>query len=104
MKKKTLPNQITILILTLLTAVVWVGLNIYRTVTIKPAAVVPETVSKVINPSLNTSTIQQIESAVFIPDSQIPPINIKTNSLPSPISIPTPTTIPTASPSGSSQI
>ncbi len=87
MKKNRLPKPITILILTLLTAVLWVGLNIYRTFTIKPDAPVPESVSNPLNPVLNTEVIQQIESAIYIPDSEIPQIgtNIQITATPLPV-------------------
>ncbi|EKD57424.1 MAG: hypothetical protein ACD_57C00307G0002, partial [uncultured bacterium] len=76
MKKNSLPKPITILILTLLTALVWVGLNIYRSIAIKPAAPVSEDILKPLNPTLDTETIQKIEAAIFIQDSEVPPISV----------------------------
>jgi len=107
MKKPALPKPITILILTLLTSVLWVGLSIYRTVTVKPPAPVPEEISKPITPSLNTAVIQKIEARLYIPDSEVPQLNVTgTPSSPMPSSTPMPTVTPvaTSSASPSSQI
>lgn len=106
MKKKTLPKPITLLILTLLTAVVWVGLNIYRSFTIKPISPVSDTVVKPLNPTLNTGVIQKIESAIYLPDSQIPPLNIEVKGVtrtiaPTPVPVITPIASPIASPAAS---
>jgi len=105
MKKNPLPKPITILVLTLLTTLVWVSLNVYRAVTIKPNASVPENISRSLDPTLNTQVIQKIESALFIPDSEIPQISVGGGSLPVPTSTPiaTPTTIIEASSSASPQ-
>lgn len=61
MKNLKLPNLISILILTLLTAIVWISLSIYRAFTIKPAPVVPQEVSEPLTPTLDTDTINQIK-------------------------------------------
>lgn len=99
MKKPSLPKPITILILTLLTAILWVGLSIYRSVTVKPSTPVPENVSKPINPSLNTAVIQKIESRIYIPDSEVPQINSVTSGTnPTPLATSTPASTPSASP------
>ena len=100
MKKNSLPKPISLLILTLLTAILWVGLGIYRTLTVKPVPTVPETVSKSITPSLNTNIIQKIESAVFFQDSEIPPLNIGAIKLgtPLPSAVPTPVATVSATP------
>lgn len=104
MKKSSLPKPITILILTLLTTVLWVGLNVYRTFTLKPSATVSESISKPLDPTLDTATIQQIQSTIYIPDSEIPQINaggLKTTS-PFATTTPVPTTASTATPESSS--
>jgi hypothetical protein len=104
MKKNSLPKPVTILILTLLTTVLWIGLNIYRSVTVKPATEVPEEILKPLNPILNTGVIQKIESAIFIPDSEIPvAVSAPAVTPQAPvIQIPTPTTAPVATSSASS--
>lgn len=101
MKKSPLPKPITILVLTLLTALVWVSLSIYRAITVKPAATVSENISKALNPSLNTDVIQKIESAVFIPDSEIPEISITNSKTKTPAPVVTQTPGPIATPQAS---
>ncbi|KKR55998.1 MAG: hypothetical protein UU51_C0012G0006 [Microgenomates group bacterium GW2011_GWC1_41_20] len=103
MKKNSLPKPITILILTLLTALVWVGLNIYRSIAIKPAAPVSEDILKPLNPTLDMETIQKIEAAIFIQDSEVPPISVggTMNTTPIPSQTPLPTVAPESSPSAS---
>jgi hypothetical protein len=101
MKKNSLPKPITILVLTLITTILWVILSIYRSITVKPAASVPENISKTLSPTLNTAVIQKIDSAIFIPDSEIPPIGLDIIKIDSPVPTfePVPTIIPEASPS-----
>ena len=94
MKKNKLPRPISILILTLLTAIIWVSLNIYRAIVTQPPLSVPESVSKTLNPTLNKDAITKIESAVFFQDSEIPPISIIVNETPVPKALlPSPTPI-----------
>jgi cellobiose-specific phosphotransferase system component IIC len=103
MKKNKLPSLILILILTLLTGVIWVSLEVYRTLTIKPAESVPEAVSNPINPILDQNIIKKIESAVFIDRSQIPD-NVALTSTPNPNQpalTPIPTLVPLVTPSAS---
>lgn len=64
MRKPKLPNFVILLILTALTAVMWVGLSIYRSFTIKPAPIVSEEVLRPINPVLDQTIIREIESRV----------------------------------------
>jgi hypothetical protein len=110
MKKNKLPSLISILILTLLTGVLWVSLEVYRTLTIKPAESVPEAISNPITPTLDQNVIKKIESAVFIDSSQIPD-NVALAStpapnqpIPTPLPTPVPSVIPSASPSATPQL
>lgn len=84
--------------MTLLTAILWVGLNIYRSFTIKPAVSVPENISKPINPTLDTETIQKIQSAIYIPDSEVPPINMEGLRTSPSVATATPTIAPIITP------
>ncbi len=103
MKKPALPKPVTILILTLLTVILWVGLSIYRTFTIKPTPQVPEEISKPLTPVLNTNTIQKIESSLYIPDSEVPRLDaVGTPSMIQPTESPIPTATPEATSSASS--
>jgi hypothetical protein len=109
MKKDKLPSLVSILILTLITSVVWVALNIYRSFAQKPALVVPENISRPLTPTLDQDTINAIESTLFLDTSQIPN-EVASGGLlqqqrtPVPTLIPLPTAtgsaVPTATPSG----
>ncbi len=95
MTKNKLPKPITLLILTLLTVVLWVGLSIYRTITVKPPTDVPQNISNPLNPTLDTNVINNIESAIYIPDSEIPALSVKQNEKPASVATPTPVSTPT---------
>lgn len=95
MKKNKLPSLITILILTLITAVMWVGLSVYRALSQKPAPAVPEEVSNPLTPTLDSDSLTKIQSRQLLDDSQIPALTITK----SPNSAPIATPINTASPS-----
>ena len=88
--KGSVPKPISILMLTLLTTLLWVSLSVYRTFTVKPPSVVSANITKTISPNIDVDSINLIESATFIPDSEIPQLNIESNVLP----IPIPTVIP----------
>lgn len=110
MKNNKLPNLVSILILTLLTVIVWISLSIYRALTLKPVAPVSQDISQPLNPSLDTDTINKIESRIYLNDSQIPdnvitvvaatPVAQKILITPSPIASPsaiTPSPVASAS-------
>ena len=59
--KKKLPAVITILILTLITAVFWVFFSAYRSFTDETEPVVPKEVLLPLNPKLDTDTIDKIK-------------------------------------------
>ncbi|QQG41962.1 MAG: hypothetical protein HYV90_01460 [Candidatus Woesebacteria bacterium] len=72
MKVQKIPNVVIILILTLITVIMWISLTIYGALTSKPPAVVPKEVSEPLTPTLDIDTLKQIESRIFLDDSQIP--------------------------------
>jgi hypothetical protein len=72
MNKTKLPKLIPILILTLITVVMWVFLDIFRTLKQTPELVVPVEISQPLTPSLDQNLIKKIESRIFLNDSQIP--------------------------------
>ena len=96
MKKNKLPSLITVLILTLLTAVMWVGLSIYRSLSQKPAPPVPQEISNPLTPTLDSDSLTKIQSRIFLNDSQIPELTITKS--PAPVPIATPTTLASPSP------
>ena len=97
MKKEKLPNIITILVLTIITIILWIALNIYRSFTVKPVPSVPNEILAPLTPSLDTDTIKQIEAGIYLDSSQIPG-NVAGS--PSPIATSKPLVL-TASPSAS---
>ncbi len=80
MKIQKIPNVVIILILTLITVIMWISLTIYGALTSKPTAVVPKEVSEPLTPTLDIDTLKQIESRIFLDDSQIPD-NVVTTKL-----------------------
>lgn len=97
MKKNKLPNLISILILTLITVVVWITLNIYRTISNDPTPSVPDEVSAPLTPSLDKDAIDLIESKIFLNDSQIPNTTFSFTPIPIPSGTPTAIASPEAS-------
>jgi len=72
MNKAKIPSLIPILILTLITVVMWVFLDIFRALKQSPELVVPTEISQPLTPTLDQNSINQIESRTFLNDSQIP--------------------------------
>lgn len=65
MKKKKLPELITILILTLIVVVFWMFFTVYRVFTNKPASVVEEKIIQPLNPNFDNQTMQEIQDRSF---------------------------------------
>ncbi|MGA2910407.1 MAG: hypothetical protein ABSE04_01215 [Candidatus Microgenomates bacterium] len=109
MEKEKLPNPILILILTLITAFIWVSLNIYRAISTKPTASVPQAISQPLTPLLDPNAIKKIQSSILLNSSQIPQNIITPAGTNAPAVLPTllpvatpiasPSSLPTASPS-----
>jgi len=85
--KTKLPSLVTILILTAITAVMWVSLGVYHSITIVQPASVPEEVSRDLTPTLDKATIEKIKAKIFINPADIPS-TIITVSTPPPIATP----------------
>lgn len=96
MKKNKLPNIISILVLTLVTVLMWVGFSIYRAFTLKPASVVQNNILASLSPSLDANTINKVESSLYFTGSQIPEVGSQVSPSPTPlttISTPLPATV-----------
>jgi hypothetical protein len=106
MQKTKLPSLVTILILTLITALMWIGFNVYRAFTQKPVPSVPSEISQPLTPTLDQDTINKIQSSLFFDQSQIPQLTITGSPLPAPVSLPSPSLRPqpSASPSATPTI
>ena len=103
MKKGKLPSLVVILILTLITSAMWVGLSVYRAFAVKPAASVPQDVSQELNPSLDTTTLSKVGNKLLLDDSQIPEIKITGSAAPASITATAaPQAVPTSTPIASS--
>lgn len=95
-KNSKLPNLVSILILTVLTALMWISFSVYRAITTKPAPNVPQAVSLPLTPTLDTTTLNKVQSSLFLDSSQIPQ-NVA-NGTPAPSATTLPTSTPVASP------
>jgi len=94
MKKTKLPSIISVLILTLITVVMWVSLDIYRALKKPTEITVSKEISQQLNPSLDQESIKKVESRSFLDDSQIPNISISPGAA-TPSSTIAPVIIPT---------
>ena len=72
MPKTKPPSLVTVLILTLITVIMWVGFDVLRLFNQPATPSVPENVSRQIDPTLDQSAIDQLESRIFLDDTQIP--------------------------------
>lgn len=101
MKKSKLPSLITLLVLTLITVLMWIGFMIYWAVVTGPEPSVPGSVSAKLTPSLDSDTIDKIDSALFFNKSEIPQTSFPVSPGPLESSLPTPAppSTPAASPS-----
>ena len=72
MNKTKLPSIISVLILTLITVIMWVSLDVYRALKKPTEITVPKEISQSLNPTLDQESIKKVESRNFLDDSQIP--------------------------------
>lgn len=98
MRKQKIPGLISVLILTLITIVMWVSLDVIRAFQKTTPSVVSPEISQPITPSLDQISISQIESRLFLDDSQIPSDIINSSLSPRVIPTPIPTIEPTIQP------
>ena len=84
-KKKNLPALVRLAILTSVTAIAWVGFEVYRSATTKPPPSVGEEIIAPLDSSLDLETLNSLASRVYLEDSEIPdlpvqsPLEISTN-------------------------
>jgi hypothetical protein len=80
-KKRPLPIIVVFAVLTVITTFVWVGFEVYRTITKDPAPSVPEEIIAELDPNLDTVALARITQGVFLTDNEIEDtvlINIET--------------------------
>ena len=110
MKKTKVPGLIPVLILTLITVVMWVSLDVYRTVKKPEQSVVSDEVTKSLTPKLDQEAMEAIESRIILDDSQIPDIVANSSPTPKPavtpkaVATPKPSTMSTESPTDSTPV
>jgi len=71
MKNKKLPNIVTMLILTTITLLFWIGFSVYRTLSKSPTAKVPEEVIKPLTPTLNTTILSELDAKLFFSQTDV---------------------------------
>jgi hypothetical protein len=98
MKKQKIPGLISVLILTLITIVMWVSLDVIRAFQKTTPSNVPAEISQPIVPSLDQTSMSQIESRIFLDDSQIPSGITSSSQTPAASPTPVPTIEPTTEP------
>jgi len=70
MKKKT-PAIITILILTLITVLFWVGFGVFRVFTTGPKIEVPPEVLNPLTPTLDNNALEAIEQSIYFGENEL---------------------------------
>jgi hypothetical protein len=65
MKKTKLPSPVTLAILTLITVVFWISFGVLRILTAKPSPKVSAEILNPLTPTLDTETLNKIESGIF---------------------------------------
>lgn len=99
--KVKLPNIVTILVLTTLTAVTWISFSIYRAITVEPTPNVSSQVSEPLNPVLDQGAIDEIKSRQFVSLEEISNAVIISTPTPLPTSAPTEAPVASIEPSSS---
>lgn len=98
MKENKLPSIVSILILTLVTAITWIGFSVYRAFVVQPAPSVAKEVIQPLTPTLDTSIIEKIQSSLYLDSSQIPDNVVTSVQTPQPVVVSTPIPTPTPTP------
>lgn len=105
MNKKALPALVKLAILTVVTALVWVGFEVYRAFTVSPPLTVSDAVIQPLDPTLDINTLDGIVNKTWLDDSQIgDTVLTGPTPLPSQTQTPSPTVTPQATESASQQV
>lgn len=89
MQNQKLPNLVTIAVLTVITIFFWIGLEVYRVLSTKPAPSVPEEILAPLNPELDTITLDKLEERVYLEPSETGQTQIKIEIEATPAALPT---------------
>lgn len=71
MNQQKLPNLVNIAIFTLITILAWIGFGVFRQVTKEPEPEVNQEILEPLDPTLDTSTLNQLESRVYLSDPEV---------------------------------
>ncbi|EKD62401.1 MAG: hypothetical protein ACD_52C00186G0003 [uncultured bacterium] len=88
-KRIKVPGLVTIMALTLITAILWVGFEVIRIVIAKPNPDVPAEVLKELNPTLDAAQLDKLQGRVYLSEEEIDKFEIE----PVPIQAPPPATV-----------
>ena len=69
--KKPLPKIVVFAVLTVITTFVWIGFEVYRTLTKDPSPSVPPEIIAELDPNLDTETLARLTQGVHLEESQI---------------------------------
>ena len=70
-KRIKVPGLVTIMALTLITAILWVGFEVIRIVIAKPNPDVPAEVLKELNPTLDAAQLDKLQGRVYLSEEEI---------------------------------
>ncbi len=70
-KKKSKPVVVKLAIFTVITVFIWIGFEVYRALTQRPAPEVPAEVLKSLDPSLDTNSLGKLENRLYLKDEEI---------------------------------
>lgn len=95
MKKPRVPNIVFLAILTAITSIFWIFFSVYRVFSVKPTSSVAPAILEPITPTLDSTAMDKIQSAVFLSEEEISQLPVVT---PAPIESPIATEAPSPSP------
>ncbi len=103
MPKKQKPFFVRIVILSTVTAIVWVGSTIYKTVSKKEEPNIPVQILEPLTPTLDKKVLDELENRVFLEESTIPETRVEVGvqaATPKPVETIAPEETPVATESG----
>jgi hypothetical protein len=74
MYKPKPPRLVTIAVITTITVIFWVFFGLYQILTKKADVDVPQVLLEEINPTLDTTALNQIQNRLFFEEGQVEPI------------------------------
>lgn len=71
MQRKKLPIILNLAIITMITSMVWVGFEIYRSISKEPGVAVPPEIAAELSPNLDLEILSAISERVYLEDNEI---------------------------------